>query len=255
MSTTRLRHDTGFTLLEVLVVVAVIAVLMAILLPSLKHARDAAKGIQCLSNLRQMAIASHSYANANEDLYPIAYYMQMTPQLISFAWDFTTTKDWSTTPPTTTVKAGLLWQNEGLERIQQCPSFDGGHNWVADPFTGYNYNTSYIGHGAAEAIQTPATVTAVTRPARTALFGDGEYGGGANKFMRAPWSNPGDAHFSGRFAGTQGYRHRGRTNVAFCDGHGQQWGELHTNTYENDREAIAPGTGFLSEDNSLYDLD
>jgi prepilin-type processing-associated H-X9-DG protein len=95
----------------------------------------------------------------------------------------------------------------------------------------------------------------VNNPAGTALFGDGQYSAGANKFMRAPWANPGDAGFVGRFAGTQGYRHLGNTNVAFCDGHAEAWGELYTETYPADKAGIAPGTGFLSPDNSLYDLE
>ena len=49
-----------------------------------------------------------------------------------------------------------------------------------------------------------------------AIFGDGEYKGGANKFMRAPFDSPGDDSFNGRYAGTQGFRHLTTTNVAFC---------------------------------------
>ncbi|HPD28657.1 MAG TPA: prepilin-type N-terminal cleavage/methylation domain-containing protein [Phycisphaerae bacterium] len=49
--------STGFTLIEVLVVVAIIALLIAILLPSLSRAREHARRIQCASNARQIAIA------------------------------------------------------------------------------------------------------------------------------------------------------------------------------------------------------
>jgi prepilin-type processing-associated H-X9-DG protein len=73
--------------------------------------------------------------------------------------------------------------------------------------------------------------------------------------MRAPWKNLGDEAFTGRYAGTQGYRHLGKTNVAFCDGHAQGWGKLYSETYECDKSNIAPGTGFLSPDNRLYDLE
>ncbi len=54
-------HVVGFTLIELLVVIAVIAVLMAILLPSLNLARQQAKKIACLSNMRQMGIALQAY--------------------------------------------------------------------------------------------------------------------------------------------------------------------------------------------------
>ena len=60
-----------------------------------------------------------------------------------------------------------------------------------------------------EAIEQPAKGGSCRAPAtaKTALFGDGQYSGGADKFMRAPYPNPGDANFSGRYSGTQGFRH------------------------------------------------
>ena len=251
----RARQMTAFTLIELLVAISIIALLMGILLPSLRNARDQAKSVQCRSNLRQMALAAHDYANAARDRFPLAYSRESGTMMILHAWDFTTIKDWSTTPATVRVLPGVLWRGQTIEAIQQCPSYDGGANWLADPYTGYNYNTSYLGHGQGESIPEPALLAQVRTPGRTALFGDGRYRGGANKFMRAPWSNPGDASFAGRFAGTQGYCHLGKTNVAFCDGHAESWEKRCTETYPADQRNLAEGTGFLSPDNSLYDLE
>lgn len=59
--------SAGFTLIEVLVVVAIIALLSAILLPSLTQAREQSKVIKCLANLSQLGKGSSMYLQANKD--------------------------------------------------------------------------------------------------------------------------------------------------------------------------------------------
>ena len=61
----------GFTLVELLVVIGIIALLIAILLPALNKAREQAKTVQCLSNARQIAMVILLYANENKGNLPL----------------------------------------------------------------------------------------------------------------------------------------------------------------------------------------
>jgi prepilin-type N-terminal cleavage/methylation domain-containing protein/prepilin-type processing-associated H-X9-DG protein len=65
-----LRHYNGFTLVELLVVISIIALLLAVLMPALSKAREMGKAIVCKSRLNQIGLATMLYVEDNSGYYP-----------------------------------------------------------------------------------------------------------------------------------------------------------------------------------------
>ena len=67
MQAGRLRNQVGFTLIELLVVIAILGILISLLMPSLNQAREQARRVGCVGNLRQQFVALTLYANDSRD--------------------------------------------------------------------------------------------------------------------------------------------------------------------------------------------
>ncbi len=237
--------------MELLVVFTIISILIAIILPALAAARQDAETIECLSNLRQLGIAAEIYVATCNGLYPPA----QEGDAGNLNWAIKRVQNLQTGQ--WTMQAGILWMGQADLQVLVCPAI----NITPAPgqvVLGYNYNTSYIGHGTGEANPIPARVAQVQDPSTCALFGDGGYYGGVDFFMRAPDllspvpSNADSVSDNTRAAGTQAFRHQGATNVVYCDGHGATQRQCYTITAPTPMW-IGPGTGFLSLNNSAYE--
>ena len=220
------RPPRGFTIVEVLAVIGVITVLLAILLPSLSTVRASSRATRCHSNLRQIGFAASAYAVQNRDRYPAALLFELsTAGLVTKAWDYEQ-------HPGGEVRPGAIWAFVGNPLdVQQCPDFLGDSTFGSDPFTGYNYNTTYIGaegrfpefdgegwRDGWKVARRGLAMGQFRKTSTTVVFGDGCWKGGANKFMRAP-SNSVENDLNTIYAGTQAFRHRGETNACYLDGH------------------------------------
>jgi len=286
------NKTVGFSLIELLVVVAIIALLLSILVPSLAAARDIARTCVCGSNIRQLALANQCYSSANK-----GHFVLGAEDMLN---GFGGTKRWhgvrdinrpDADPEKNCFKSakGPLAKYLGSEgEIKECPIFQtykdyfddyvndfGSQNAFEANCGGFGYNDKYIGgrhdlHTGSRAFKTSAKGNQVTRPAQTVMFTDTamvkialpgptpyliEY-----SFCEPPFFvDPAGMYSQYHSSASIHFRHKDKANVAWVDGHVDRQPISFThgpNGYMVPEQFIrAQKIGWFGpEDNSLFDL-
>ena len=118
-------HRLGFTLVELLVVIGIIALLIGILLPSLNRAREASKRVKCLANMRSVGQQLMMYVNENRGSYPTSYWRNGSALQDFGLPEVRTNWDWLNTGakgPGVNFLGSLVEMNDGLAEAVVCPS-------------------------------------------------------------------------------------------------------------------------------------
>lgn len=153
-------HQTAFTLVELLVVLAVIAILSALLLPALSTAKEKARRTVCSNNLRQVNLAIRQYADDWGDGWPVlpepnpypngvgAYYKQMVKTYL-----------------------GLAGPASPDEKVFSCPADRVLQTQLGHAFTSYTFNGFEVSPGAIPRI-TGQKLSAIKKPAKAVTAGE-----------------------------------------------------------------------------------
>jgi prepilin-type processing-associated H-X9-DG protein/prepilin-type N-terminal cleavage/methylation domain-containing protein len=234
MNTRKLR---AFTLVELLVVISIIAVLLAILMPSLRKAREQARRIICANNLKTITLADRMYALDSDDFHVPAYYNDLLHDPPVALW-------FQNPMFSKIIALGDRFNQEDQEGYEgksmtlpkdfKCPTdkrtiANGGlHIEAGLVVQGVSYAMNMMGirpkGGWAPRIVYALKTFQVKRPSNKIFFMDGQwfvvYTTGAE--YKRVWDVYGDRMGAWEWDSAS-YRHDEGANIAFYDGHVDYW--------------------------------
>jgi general secretion pathway protein G len=130
-----MRRRAGFTLIEVLTVIAIIAILAGLVFPVFASARGKAREITCISNLRQIGLGIRMYAQDYDELYPWA--VDPTDKLTPIIWS--SHPEFQTQIPYMPYLHQVLQPYIRSSELFHCPSDTG---YTVEDFTGIPLNAT-----------------------------------------------------------------------------------------------------------------
>jgi prepilin-type N-terminal cleavage/methylation domain-containing protein/prepilin-type processing-associated H-X9-DG protein len=210
------RRDSGFTLVEFLVVIAIIAILAGLLLPALNRAKGSAHRVKCFGNLRQLGLAAQMYWDDNTGR-TFRYRGAATNggDIYWFGWLARGSEGAREFDPA----HGALFPYLGKGSVEICPSLDYAMRRFKLKAVGAAYGYGYNLQLSALAEQPALNVGRLSRPSETALLADAAQ---VNTFQ-APASpeNPmlEEFYYVSTYEATAHFRHSQKAVVLFCDGH------------------------------------